>query len=84
MLSPQHQQDVDCRKVVANLVSNAADAVSQNGNITIRLSCVEISEGKAVQVSIEDDEPGIAAEHRDQIFEPFFTTKKDVGTGLGL
>ena len=37
-----------------------------------------------VEVSVQDDGPGINPEHHDMIFEPFFTTKKDVGTGLGL
>jgi signal transduction histidine kinase len=58
--------------------------VSENGTIRVKLVCVETAEGKAVQVMIEDDGPGIAPDHRDRIFEPFFTTKKDVGTGLGL
>jgi signal transduction histidine kinase len=40
--------------------------------------------GKVVQLSVEDDGPGIPPEVREKIFEPFFTTKKDVGTGLGL
>jgi signal transduction histidine kinase len=40
--------------------------------------------GPAVQISVEDDGPGIDPLHEKQIFEPFFTTKKDVGTGLGL
>jgi PAS domain S-box-containing protein len=74
----------ELKQVVANLISNAADAVDQNGTILVQLSCVETPNGKSVQVRIEDDGPGIAAEHRDQIFEAFFTTKKDVGTGLGL
>jgi PAS domain S-box-containing protein len=74
----------ELKQVVANLISNAADAVSENGTIWVRLSCVENHNSKAVQVSIEDDGPGITEEHRNQIFEPFFTTKKDVGTGLGL
>ena len=74
----------ELKQVIANLVSNAADAVSQDGTIRLKVFCLEKPEGKIVQVNIEDDGPGIAAEHRDRIFEPFFTTKKDVGTGLGL
>jgi PAS domain S-box-containing protein len=74
----------ELKQAVSNLVSNAADAVAENGTIRVKLECVESSEGQLVQVLIEDDGPGIGAEHRDRIFEPFFTTKKDVGTGLGL
>jgi PAS domain S-box-containing protein len=74
----------ELKQAVANLISNAADAVSDNGTIRVKLECVETSDGQLVQVLIEDDGPGIGAEHRDRIFEPFFTTKKDVGTGLGL
>jgi PAS domain S-box-containing protein len=74
----------ELKQAISNLISNAADAVSENGTIRVNLVCVEKSDGKAVQVMIEDDGPGVAADHRDRIFEPFFTTKKDVGTGLGL
>jgi PAS domain S-box-containing protein len=74
----------ELKQVVANLVSNAADAVKENGTIEVQLSCVENHTGKAVQVNIEDDGTGIAQEDRERIFEPFFTTKQDVGTGLGL
>jgi PAS domain S-box-containing protein len=76
--------DGELKQAVANLISNAADAVSQNGTIRVKLECLESPNGQLVQVTIEDDGPGIGAEHRDRIFEPFFTTKKDVGTGLGL
>ncbi|MDW5266863.1 MULTISPECIES: CHASE3 domain-containing protein [Acidobacteriaceae] len=74
----------ELKQAIANLISNAADAVSHNGTIRVKLECVETSNGQLVQVLIEDDGPGIGAEQRDRIFEPFFTTKKDVGTGLGL
>ena len=74
----------ELKQVVANLVTNAADAVPHGGSINIHLVCVQRSEGKVVQLSIEDSGPGISPSVRDRIFEPFFTTKKDVGTGLGL
>lgn len=74
----------ELKQLISNLVSNAADAVSANGTLKVKLSCIENADGSQVQLIIEDDGPGIAAEHMDRIFEPFFTTKKDVGTGLGL
>jgi PAS domain S-box-containing protein len=74
----------ELRQALSNLISNAADAVSDHGTIQVALRCVENSDGKHVHVLIEDDGPGIDPLHIDRIFEPFFTTKKDVGTGLGL
>ena len=74
----------ELKQAVANLVSNAADAVPHGGTICVRIDCHEDATGNTVKVIVEDDGPGIAPEHRDHIFEPFFTTKKDVGTGLGL
>jgi signal transduction histidine kinase len=74
----------ELKQVISNLVSNAADAVEKNGNIVLRLRCKDGAEDGKVQVTVEDDGPGIAAEYADLIFEPFFTTKKDVGIGLGL
>ncbi len=77
----------ELQQVIANLISNAADAVSVNGRLKISVACIDRSNGsfnKAVRFQVEDDGPGISPEHLDRIFEPFFTTKKDVGTGLGL
>lgn len=70
--------------MIANLVSNAADATPKNGGIQVSLACVETPTGKAVQLKVEDDGPRIPPEIKERLFEPFFTTKKDVGTGLGL
>jgi len=74
----------ELQQVIANIVSNAADAVEAGGTLNVKVSCVDGTDGKSVQVRVEDDGPGIAAENLDRIFEPFFTTKKNVGTGLGL
>jgi PAS domain S-box-containing protein len=74
----------EVRQAISNLISNAVDAVSMDGNISISAQCVQETGGSAVQVMIQDDGLGIPAQNIDRIFEPFFTTKKDVGTGLGL
>jgi signal transduction histidine kinase len=74
----------ELRQLVSNLIANAADAVPQNGTVRLKISCVEQPGGKMVQLTVQDDGPGVRTEHVDRIFEPFFTTKKDVGTGLGL
>jgi PAS domain S-box-containing protein len=81
---PVQGLDGELTQVVSSLISNAVDAVSVGGTIRLTLSCVEHSDGTAVQFSVEDDGPGVAPENIALIFEPFFTTKKDVGTGLGL
>jgi signal transduction histidine kinase len=69
-------------QVFMNLLSNAADAVSESGTITIRTR----PQGEdRVAVEVEDDGGGIEPEHLGRIFEPFFTTKAvSQGTGLGL
>ncbi|RSL17157.1 PAS domain S-box-containing protein [Edaphobacter aggregans] len=74
----------ELKQAMSNLISNAADAVSENGTIRVKLACLQSPDGNVIHVAIEDDGAGIAATHIDKIFEPFFTTKKDVGTGLGL
>ncbi len=68
-------------QVWTNILDNAADAAGDNGTITIRTR----GEAGRVVVEIEDDGPGIAAEHLSRVFEPFFSTKpQGEGTGLGL
>jgi signal transduction histidine kinase len=50
-----------------------------------QLTVRTISDGKAVNIEIEDNGPGIPDEIKDNILQPFFTTKKGTaGTGLGL
>lgn len=74
----------DLKQLIANLVSNAADAVSNGGKIRISISPATDSPGNGVEIKIADNGPGIPDENRTRLFEPFFTTKRDVGTGLGL
>ncbi len=68
-------------QVFMNLLINAAHAIEQTGEITIRTGY----DAKNVWVEVEDTGKGIPPEHIDRIFEPFFTTKPiGKGTGLGL
>ena len=66
-------------QILLNLLINAAEAVNEQGTVTVRASL----QNDQVALEIEDDGCGIAEEHRGRIFEPFFTTKDSVA-GLGL
>jgi signal transduction histidine kinase len=73
--------DGELLQVFTNLVVNASDAMKEGGHLRLRH---ELSE-KWIQVSVEDEGPGIAPEHLDRVFQPFFSTKlQEGGTGLGL
>jgi PAS domain S-box-containing protein len=77
---PIHGLQGEMKQLIANLISNAADAVNEDGKIS-----VSVRSGKnGITVQVADSGPGISKETRPHIFEPFFTTKQDVGTGLGL
>ncbi|MBD2103019.1 ATP-binding protein [Leptolyngbya sp. FACHB-261] len=71
----------ELNQVWTNLIDNAIDAVSPQGQIWVRTSC----EHDQILVEIADNGPGMTPEIQQRIFEPFFTTKGvGEGTGLGL
>jgi PAS domain S-box-containing protein len=68
-------------QVFMNLFVNAAHAIDNRGEITIK---TWESDGY-IHISIADTGCGITPEQKEKIFEPFFTTKEaGKGTGLGL
>ena len=77
-------------QVVLNLIVNAAHAIGASptraatgayGKITVR---TRLHPGE-VEISVQDDGPGIPREIQQRIFEPFVTTKPaGKGTGQGL
>jgi len=69
------------KQVLLNLIINAAQAIDQQGEISITTRRSE----QSVLIIITDNGPGIASEVLDKIFDPFFSTKEPgEGTGLGL
>ncbi|MBF0472634.1 MAG: peptidylprolyl isomerase [Nitrospirae bacterium] len=68
-------------QVFINLLINAADAISDKGEIKISTNCVS----GYINISVSDNGSGINEENLKDIFIPFFTTKEvGKGTGLGL
>lgn len=65
--------------VLTNLLVNAIEAVGPGGRI--RVSSLRLD--GFLQITLEDNGPGIPAHLQNKVFEPFFTTKSQ-GTGLGL
>ncbi|MDH2349216.1 ATP-binding protein [Bradyrhizobium sp. SSUT112] len=72
------------QQVIVNLAINAAQAMTQEGYDDRRIFINTVTQDAAnLCCSVEDNGPGIAAEHVDRLFESFFTTK-DSGMGMGL
>lgn len=77
-----HTIKCDATKIevaLANLITNAVQAVANNGTVNIRTK----DEENTLVIEVEDSGPGIPENLLEKIFEPLFTTKQ-TGTGLGL
>ncbi|MFI5322113.1 MAG: response regulator [Thermodesulfobacteriota bacterium] len=78
-------------QVISNMLINAAQAMTNEGKITIKIENVDakrekgipLNEGQYVKTTIADEGIGIPREYLSRIFDPYFTTKQ-VGNGLGL
>lgn len=69
-------------QALLNLLINAAEAVAEGtGRIVLSARTLE---GGRLEITVSDNGPGVAEEHREKIFDPFFSTKGAQGTGIGL
>jgi signal transduction histidine kinase len=73
------------REALTNIVDNAIKYGPQDSSIDIRVR----AEGNQALLTVADEGPGIAAEHRERIFDRFFRldegrSRDEGGTGLGL
>jgi two-component system nitrogen regulation sensor histidine kinase NtrY len=73
------------RRVLENLVGNAADSVSSaGGEVVVSTECItRDGTGTAIRIVVADTGPGMSSAELDRAFDDFYTTKPG-GTGLGL
>jgi two-component system, NtrC family, nitrogen regulation sensor histidine kinase NtrY len=71
------------RRVLVNLVDNAAEAMEGSTLRRLRVATRICEDGDAVEIEISDTGHGISPEDKDRLFLPHFSTKER-GTGLGL
>jgi two-component system, cell cycle sensor histidine kinase and response regulator CckA len=87
---------VHLSKTIMNLISNAAEALPDGGEIALTTKNLyvdkpiagydEVKEGDYVVFNITDNGIGISSEDMKRVFEPFYTKKVmgRSGTGLGM
>jgi signal transduction histidine kinase len=81
--SPAIMGDTDLLyRAFYNVMSNALQAMDDNGGLTIEL-VVQDEPNPEVRIVFHDSGPGFPTDTLTHILDPFFTTKDD-GTGLGL
>jgi signal transduction histidine kinase len=73
------------RRVVINLVDNAAQALAElpPNSAPLRISVSSSTFDNMIELIVADTGPGISQENLGRIFEPLFSTKS-FGAGLGL
>jgi len=83
---PDHLIDADpdlLAQVVINLLRNAADAATMNGDAPAVSLSIEAMRSGRTRIEVGDNGTGVPEALRHDIFLPFFTTKK-TGSGIGL
>ena len=75
---------IQIEQVIINLLRNSIDAIVQSGREGGRIDVyTRLMPGKAVELTVIDNGPGVAAELLEHLFEPF-RSDKPTGMGMGL
>jgi PAS domain S-box-containing protein len=86
-LPPVHVDPEQFKRVIVNLVDNAAEALQDSLVKEVRISTARLGggdpRGEFIEVVVADTGPGVSPEVKEKLFLPYFSTKKR-GTGLGL
>ncbi len=78
-----HADPDQMKRVLVNLIDNAAEALEQSPAKEIWVRTQLDPDRDTVVLTVADSGPGIPAEAKERLFLPFFSTKHR-GTGLGL
>jgi two-component system, NtrC family, nitrogen regulation sensor histidine kinase NtrY len=81
-LSPVHVDREQFKRVVVNLVDNAAEAMRES-LVKRLLVSTRATAGETVELMVADTGCGVSAGDKEKLFLPYFSTKGR-GTGLGL
>jgi len=71
------------KRVIVNLVDNAAEAVQGRWVREIEVATGPGPVPDRLELTVSDSGPGVSAEDKERLFLPYFSTKNR-GTGLGL
>lgn len=84
-LAPVRANRIHVQKVLLNLLQNAIEAMKGAGveQPAIVVKVTARVDENVVQVTVQDNGPGLGQEDVQRLFQPFFTTKTH-GTGMGL
>jgi signal transduction histidine kinase/FixJ family two-component response regulator len=78
-LPPVNVVSNQIQQVFFNITLNAMEAMKEGGVLGIKARSVNDN----IEITFQDNGPGVPEDLRDKIFEPFISLRED-GTGLGL
>ena len=82
-LPPVQADPEQFRRVVINLIDNAAEALEYSTVKIISVRTALDADRDVVELVVADSGPGITPDAKERLFLPYFSTKRR-GTGLGL